>query len=332
MATSALTNRSPSGYRDGVRNVRDSDRLRVVYVHTEGGQPEEPRWADGGTYMVNMKIAQNRAAFSSLPDDGTRDTVIGRLKDGTRLDLKGANDDPHEEPSDVPELLPPNAHVRKAGPRGQHDDTEIFRRGLPYADVVNGRVEVGLHFCSFQATAAQFDTVFNDWMLNQLFPQRPDGSIPGIDALMSTATAHGPLVEVRHAGIFFVPPYDQDGLAAALTAAAGPSRRRTGRLAINKVVVSPGNPGKRFERGGFTFEVRDSAGKTTVPNSQFTTQTNGRGVCQADLTVGETYQLVEVSTPRPVEPTEPIIFSMDKPNKHLRVENRIVEPNPGYTV
>ena len=155
----------PFGYRDAVRNVKSSRRTRVVYVHCDGAQPDEPAWADGGTYMVTMKIQQNLAAFASLPDDSARDAVVGRAKDGTRLDL-APGFDPHEETNEVPDNLPANSHVRKAGPRGHHDDNEIFRRGLPYVESAGGSVQVGLHFCSFQATPNQFDGVFNDWTLN----------------------------------------------------------------------------------------------------------------------------------------------------------------------
>jgi len=249
----------PFGYRDAVRNVKPSKRTGVVYVHRDGGQPDEPTWADGGTYMVAMKIQQNTAAFASLTDDAARDAVVGRGKDGTRLDLPSRSD-PHQETGDAPESLPPSSHVRKAGPRGHHDDNQIFRRGMPYVEFVNETVQVGLHFCSFQSTPNQFDAVFNDWMLNQQFPPRSDGSIAGPDALMSGQSPLGPLVEVKHGGIFFVPPYNPEGIAATLTPTE-PRKTKMGRLAINKVVRDPNDPSRRFERAGFTFEVRDASEK-----------------------------------------------------------------------
>lgn len=314
----------PFGYRDGIRNVASTDRLKVVYVHTDGNQPDEPSWADGGTYMVNMKIVQNPAAFASLSDEAARDAVIGRFKDGTRLDQPGV--DPRAEGPEVPEGLPPTSHVRKAGPRGQHDDTQIFRRGMPFLEVVDGKAQVGLQFCSFQASPSQFDTVFNDWMMNQQFPQ--DSSGP--DALMTTATAQGPLVEVRNAGIYFVPPSLDGGLAEAFSPQAR-GKSKTGRIAVHKVVIDPSGPSKRFERGGFSFEVHDSTG-AVVAGSQFTTDSSGRGVCLAELTIGQSYVLVETATPRPVASLAQASFEMDKPNKLLRIENQLVQPNPGYAV
>ena len=315
----------PFGYRDGIRNVKSAKRTEVVYVHRDGGQPDEPAWADGGTYMVSMKIQQNTAAFASLADDAARDAVIGRMKDGTRLD-RPAVADPRHETGEVPDALPPNSHVRKAGPRGHHDDNEIFRRGMPYVEFANGSVQVGLHFCSFQSTPNQFDAVFNDWMLNQQFPPRSDGSVAGPDALMTGQSPVGPLIEIKHVGIFFVPPYNPKGIAAALKPTAS-HKPKTGRLAINKVVRDPNDADRRFERAGFTFEVHDASG-TTIEGSQFSTASNGRGVCPAELPVGQTYTLVETSSPQTDISLVQQSFTMDRPNLLLRVENVFQAPPP----
>ncbi|MDI6911241.1 Dyp-type peroxidase [Nocardioides sp.] len=317
----------PFGYRDGVRNVKSSKRTQVVYVHRDGGQPDEPVWAEGGTYMVTMKILQNPSAFASLGDDATRDAVMGRNKEGTRLDLPPGSD-PHEESPDVPDSLPPNAHVRKAGPRGHHDDNEIFRRGMPFVEAVNGSVQVGLHFCSFQATPNQFDAVFNDWMMNQQFPPRADGTVAGPDALMGGGSASGPLVQMQHSGIFFVPPYNAEGIASTLKPTE-PHKHKTGRVAVNKIVRDPNDPSKRFERAGFIFEVHDAAG-AVIEGSQFTTASNGRGVCEAELELGQNYTLVETGSPHVNITLARLSFSMDKPNLLLRVENVFTVPAPGY--
>src|SRR5581483_1575521 len=126
-----LDGTEPFGYRDGVRNIKTDDRPHFVFVHRDGAQLDEPPWADGGTYMAFVRILQLPDAFAALPDDAARDAVIGRTKDGVRLDLVGQSVEPRAEPTDEPVNLPPTAHVRKAGPRAQHDDVQIFRRGLP---------------------------------------------------------------------------------------------------------------------------------------------------------------------------------------------------------
>jgi deferrochelatase/peroxidase EfeB len=101
-------------------------------------------------------------------------------------------------------------HVRKVGPRGPGQDVEIFRRGVPYYTLgPDGSPDAGLHFVSFQATLAQFETVLSTWMLNPDFPA--PGA--GVDALFRDG--HG---QVLHGGMFFVPPYSDRFLAAAVFA------------------------------------------------------------------------------------------------------------------
>jgi Dyp-type peroxidase family len=315
----------PFGYRDGVRNVRSSDRSKVVFVHRNGGQPDEPVWADGGTYMTTIKILQNPAVFEALGADA-QNAVIGRTKDGTRLDLP-AGTDPRQEGPDPADALPPASHVRKAGPRGHHDDNQIFRRGLPFVEVADGRVQVGLHFCSFQASPNQFDAVLNDWMMNIQFPPRTDGTTPGQDALIA-GTPAGAFVEMKDAGIYFVPPYDPDGIAAALK--PHESRKpKSGQIAVNKVVKDPNDPGRRFERAGFSFEVRDATG-AVVPGSQFTTGSNGRGVCDAKLPLDQDYTLVETASVQPNIALQTVQFRLEKPNLLIRVENVFNNAPPGY--
>ncbi|PZS24621.1 MAG: hypothetical protein DLM58_24345 [Pseudonocardiales bacterium] len=317
----------PFGYKDGLRNVEPSRRSRVVYIHTDRDQPDEPAWTDGGTYMVLIKIDQKPAVFKALPDDAARDSVIGRTKAGTRLDMVGQEVDPHHEPAEVG-AAPANAHVRKAGPRGKHDDTEIFRRGLPFMEVRDGQLAVGLQFCSFQANPAQFDAVFNDWLMNPLFPQTTDGSVPGIDALLDPSRS---LTDIKHGGVFFVPPYNEDGLLAALTPPVTQGKPTHARLAVNKVVLDPNGNQARVERSGFAFRVIREDG-TAIEGSKFTTASSGRGVCPAELEVGGTYKLIETGAPPgvTVAPLADMQFVADKPNIHLKVENHLPQPPSGY--
>ncbi|MFC7500912.1 Dyp-type peroxidase [Nocardioides sp. GCM10030258] len=317
------------GYRDGLRNVRRSDRSKVVYINTGGEQPDEPAWSDGGTYMVCMRIAQNLDPFTALSPAEARDAVIGRTPSGDRLDLVGQAVDPHDEATPWADSVPGTAHVRKAGPRGTHDDTQIYRRGMPFMGVENGKLLSGLHFCSFQANPAQFETIFSDWMLNQRFPNRPDGSQPGVDALFTPGPT-GPLTEILHAGLYFVPPYDSAGLSSVLQP-TGPSRaQKPGRLAITKRVLDPTDANARFERGGFHFHLEDDAG-SAVPGSEFVTASSGRGVCPAELEIGRTYTLVESAAPvglvvNPVRQPVPI----DRPNVHAVVINQLQQPTLTY--
>lgn len=316
------------GYRDGVRNVMPrSERPEVIFVHRHGRELDEPAWADDGSYMAYLKIRQNTAAFATLtPTD--QDAAIGRRRDGTRLDLVEQGVDPDHEPSDPPAALPPNSHVRKAGPRGPHDDTQIFRRGLPYMDTTpDGTLDVGLQFCSFQATLDQFDVVFNDWCLERNFPT--DGVGP--DTLLDPGRG---LTQILHAGFYFVPPYHHDGLAAAIFAPEppGPSQSqrppKTGRLVVHKKVHDPADPSRRFERRGFTFQIHDTQGQPV--GTPFTTDSTGRALFDGELTIGQTYELRETFSPVSNVTLAVQTFVMDKTNLQMLVENMVTVPNTPY--
>ncbi len=319
----------PFGYRDGLRNIRTSDRSKFVFVHRNERQLEEPVWADGGSYMTFLRILQQPDQFAALPDDQARDATMGRQRDGTRLDLVGQGVAAREEPPDPPVGLPPSAHVGKAGPRGGHDDNQIFRRGLPFVETTpDGHLRIGLNFCSFQASIEQFDVIFNDWMMNRQFPPQPSGQEAGVDALLDPAKQ---LTVIEKAGFFFVPPHHENGLAAAVFAEqAGHRPPTTGRVVVHKRVVDPTDPSRRFERRGFNFQILD-AQQQPLPGSQFATDSSGRGICPVDLEIGQSYTLQEVA-PLPVQNIEPAStpFTMDKANKELVILNQVTQPNTPY--
>jgi Dyp-type peroxidase family len=318
----------PFGYRDGVRNIRPSRRRpRVVFVHRDGTEPDEPLWADGGSYMAYLKILQRPDQFAALADDAARDAIIGRTKDGTRLDRVGQPGDPREESADVPAALPATSHVRKAGPRGPHDATEIFRRGLPFIETTSdGQLRVGLNFCSFQASLAHFDVVFNDWLMSRQFPPQPDNTEPGADALLDPSRQ---LTANEKVGFFFVPPYDQRGLSEAVFAERHEHGRAAGRLVVHKRVSDPNDPSRRFERGGFGFEVLDAQGQP-VPNSQFRTDSNGRGICPVALPIGQNFTLQELSSPVQNIQLQSIPFAMEHASAQLHIVNQVTQPNTPY--
>lgn len=308
----------PFGYRDGVRNVLPRGlRPEHVFVHRER-EVEEPIGADGGSYLAFLRIEQLRTAFAALADDATRDAVIGRHRDGTRLDLPGV--DPEHEAAEPPPTLPPASHVRKAGPRGRHDEVQIFRRGLPFLEVTGGNVRVGLNFASFQASLDQIDTVLNDWIFAPNFPE--EGAGP--DKLLDPS---GGLTAIEKMGLFFVPPYDPRHLAATLF---DPPRRpaRTGRLVVRKRILDPADPRRRFERAGFVFQILDASGQQVGQN--FTSTSSGRAVFGHDLDIGSTYTVIEVTSPIPVSPVPPVTFKMTRPNEQVRILNTVPQPNTPY--
>lgn len=313
-----LEGKEPFGYDDGERNVPPGERTRQVFVHQDTEEVDEPEWADDGTYMAFMRIVQHRGAFAALADDPARDAVIGRRPDGTRLDLDGV--DPHDEPAEPAPNLPASSHVRKVGPRGTHDTVQIFRRGLPFFEAVDGKLHVGLNFVSFQSNLDKFDTVLNDWMLSTNFP----GDGAGPDALFDAARG---LTTIDSVGLYFVPSHDTRFVGATMfdpKPARGP---REGKLVVRKRVTDPNEPGRRFERAGFTFRVLDAAGAPV--GTDFTTNSAGRATFGGKLTIGTTYTLEEVGSPISVQPIR-LSFVMERPNHQLRVVNKVTQPNTPY--
>jgi Dyp-type peroxidase family len=313
----------PFGYRDGLRNIARAERPRFVFVDREHRQIEEPAWAEGGTYMAYLKILQLPDAFAALADDAARDATIGRKKSGERLDLVGQGIDPKDEPPAPPPNLPAGAHVGKAGPRGDHDNTQIFRRGLPFIEVgPDGRVRVGLNFCSFQASLDQFDVVLNDWIMNPRFPN--DGS--GRDTVLDP-DRQGAVTSLERLGFYFVPPYDARGLAAAvLGEREEPKKPREGLLVVRKRIVDDSDDQKRFERRGFVFQIVDAQNEPV--GGQFSSDSTGRAVAPEKLTIGSTYTLTEISSPVPNVTPVSIQFEMDKANKELLVVNHVPAGTP----
>jgi len=308
------------GYKDGLRNLSRNERFRFAFIH-EDDQPEEPSGAEGGSYMAFLRILQNPDAFRQLADDTTRDAVIGRTKEGTRLDLPSASN-PRTEP-DMPTGEPPplTSHVRKVGPRGVHDDVKIFRRGLPFVEVVGGQLRVGLNFVSFQASLDQFDVVFNDWMMN---PRFPHGG-PGVDRLFDPSLG---ITSFEKSGLFFVPPHDERFLGATLfDQPRGKGKPKTGQVSVRKKIVHQEGSDVRFERGGFTFQLLD-ASQTVV--AEFVTDSKGHG--QSDELPLGTYTLREL--PNPNRPDVQVVGDqqvvVDSNHLVVQVQNTIVQPGGGY--
>jgi Dyp-type peroxidase family len=317
----------PFGYRDGLRNIPRSERSTFVFVHTRGRECDEPSWADGGTYMVFMKILQRPERFAALADDDARDRVIGRTKAGIRLDLVAEGTPPHQEPPLPEPDLPPTSHVRKAGPRGARDDIQIFRRGLPFLETTpDGQLRVGLNFCSFQASLDQFDVVLNDWMLNPSFPPQGGGATP--DALLDPGQA---LTQVEKLGFYFVPPHNEKGLVRAIFPEGGTGRRpTTGQLVVRKRVIDPSDAARRFERRGFRFDVIDEAQGRVVVGSEFVTDSTGRGLCPVGLVNGRSYLLRELFSPVDNILLGETRFTMERRSQLLCITNEVTQPNTPY--
>ena len=189
-----------------------------------------------------------------------------------------------------------------------------------------GELRVGLQFCSFQASLDQFDVCFNDWCMNQAFPSAPGTGDPGPDALLDPGRG---FTTLERFGLYFVPPYEEAGLAAAIFGKEPAGRKPTrGRLVVHKRVVDGTNSNRRFERRGFGFQVLDGQGQPI--GEVFTTDSTGRAVFGGQLELETTYTLQEVVLPIANVAPSATSFVMDSPNKQLMIENTVTQPNSPY--
>lgn len=299
------------GFKDGVRNVVKSDRPEVVLVNP-GRHPEEPWWAEDGTYLAYMRIAQHLDAFAQL-DPAARERVVGRAPDGRRLDLPN-----QAHPKDEPEFsgAEPLAacHVRKSGPRGPvRDKTAIFRRGLPFVEAgPDGNLRAGMHFVSFQASLDQFRVVFNRWIMNPDFPHQGAGQ----DALFA-----GGFVTIERWGFFFVPPDTDDPIGTVMFQPKPKKEKpKTGRVAVRKRVVDQTGAEVMVDLAGFRFRVLDVNGQQV--GGEFQSDAAGHALSD-ELPTDAAYKLEELPPPAPFTPQPPRDFMLQSAREVVRLENRI---------
>jgi len=309
------------GFRDGLRNVRTSERHGVIFVDRDGA-PDEPDWAEDGTYMAYLKVPQDFDAWGQLAV-ADQEQIIGRRKDdGSRLDLPpGTNPHAEDEIASPPPGM--DAHIRKSGPRGAlHDRTQIFRRGVPYLTLrEDGAVDGGLQFVSFQSSLDQFAVILNRWMANPDFPStgsRPDGLF-----------ARG-LATIAKAGFYFVPPHDPRFLGAGMFDPPRPvgHPRKPGRIIIRKRALDvAGNPALA-EVGGIGFQLFRA--DTNAPIGEvFFTDSAGHA-CSPEVPLRTPLLLREVQPPSHLEPSPDVAVTLTRSRELVRVDNRVRPGQPGY--
>lgn len=130
-------------------------------------------------------------------------------------------------------------------------------------------------------------------------------------------------------GFYFVPPYHEEGLAAAVLRAPVTARPpKTGRLVVHKRATDPNDANRRFERRGFVFQVTDEQGQPV--GGQLVTDSAGRAVSDSELEIGKSYVLQELHSPVTNVQLTPTPFTTDKANKPLRIGNTVTQPNTPY--
>jgi Dyp-type peroxidase family len=303
------------GFRDGLRNPRDEERKAITFIDPELA-PNEPDWTEGGTYAAYLKVEQNFDTFRAL-DETSMAQSMGRTPDGTRLDQPDGTSSKNEGAFSDPAVPPPNAHVRKAGPRidAAHDAVKVFRRGVPYHEIDgDGAVCAGLQFVSFQWSLDLFNTIYRRWMFNSSFPQPGTGD----DALQAQG-----LMKVRKGGLFFVPPYtwaSEGFIGSGLFKEPKPPKPATeGRLVIRKTANDP-----TVNLAGISFQLLKPDGVTPV-GSPF--QTNAAGHARSEKLPAGDYLLQETA-PATFQAVAPFQVKIDKKATPLAVPNTVAQP--GY--
>lgn len=306
------------GFDDGLRNAKH-DREAVVFVDRDRF-PEEPAAAEGGSYMVSMRVVQDLAQWELLTPEEQEQTIGRRKSDGSRLDLPAGT-----LPGDEAEIgagCPFGSHVAKAGPRGTHrDKVQVFRRGIPFVDLhEDGTVEAGLHFVSYQASMEQFRTMLNEWMFQPDFPTEGTGN----DALFERALA----IIMRHA-VYFVPAPSEFIGSEFFTAKVDDDRCR-GRVVVKKSIVNSAGETVHAELGGFTFQLFDETGATPI-GEEFTTDSTGRAV-SPPVPLEVTYVMRETNLQETFEPFSEQPIVLDRKRILIPVINRVKpdQPNPGW--
>jgi len=314
-----LDGTEPFGYADGVRNVvPKTDRHRTVYVDADR-HADEPALAVGGTYLTYLRITQHLDQFATL-ESTTQDAVIGRARDGRRLDLP-TDTRLSAEPDSFGDTCPVASHVRKSGPRGTGNDTvEIFRRGLPFCQTTaDGTLTAGLQFVSFQASLDQFDVIFNRWMMNPDFPTPGTG----LDALF----ARGLLTVDKHA--FFFCPAETDGSIATTLFAerSAPAKTKTGRVFVRKRLLDAGTGGSSLlDLHGFAFQLTTLDGAPV--GGVFTTDGVGHALSD-EVPIGD-YLLTELPPRAPLTAIAPMPVTLKSAHEAVQVTNTVPPGTPTY--
>jgi Dyp-type peroxidase family/Prealbumin-like fold domain len=307
--------RELGGFLDGLRNA-NTNRDATVFV--DRAITDEPAWADGGTYLAYLKIAQDLDRWSQL-DQNAQQAAIGRSRDdGSRLDLPG-NTNFDTEGDFTNDTCPVTAHIRKVGPRGElHDHTQIFRRGLPFVDLqADGTTVAGLQFVSFQYSLDAFATILHRWMLNDAFPQPGTGQ----DALLAQQ-----ILKFLRGAVFFVPPHDDRYIAAGLFDAVVPRCRNVGRIIVRKHVVDANNNPIPAELGGIGFQIFQDG---NAVSEIFRTNSQGHAT-SPEVPIGPTLIVREVEPPANFTPAADVSLTLDCPRTTVHITDTATQPGSGY--
>lgn len=185
------------GFKDGTANLDTKDAGLMAKLVWTG--PEEPTWAQGGTYVAvriireqierwdRLNLSQQEASIGRVKTNGA---VLGNDKETALPDYPGDPDG---------NVIPLNSHIRKANPRlgEESEKRRMLRRGFLYMNGIDksGLLDAGFLFQGFcRNIEEQFEYVKRNYMTNRHFPKQNTGAQDLDEYLFCTG-----------GGYFFVP-------------------------------------------------------------------------------------------------------------------------------
>ena len=191
------TGRNLMGQLDGTNNPQPGTAQFDAAVWV--GDPGQPAWLHGGTFLVVRRIRMDLDAWARLPR-GEQEAVIGRRKDtGAPLGGHAEHDPPDLTAADASgrPVIPLDAHIRLAA-ADNNFGARMYRRGYSYDDSTPDLADAGLIFCAYQADIRR-------------------GFLP-VQARLTAGDALNPFITHVGSAVFAIPPGTTPGqpLAAGL--------------------------------------------------------------------------------------------------------------------